>query len=76
MQVLPYHAAVDDDRREEALARFTKRDGSQQGSSGAVGGGLPSRVGTVLVSTDRASRGLDSVAVEHVILFDFPRREQ
>eukprot|EP00889_Picochlorum_renovo_P000435 jgi/Picre1/27465/NNA_000432.t1 len=27
----------------------------------------------VLVCTDRASRGVDSAYVEHVILFDFPR---
>ena len=27
----------------------------------------------VLVCTDRASRGIDSAHVEHVVLFDFPR---
>ena len=27
----------------------------------------------VLICTDRASRGLDSAYVEHVVLFDFPR---
>jgi len=27
----------------------------------------------VLVCTDRASRGIDSSHVEHVVLFDFPR---
>lgn len=27
----------------------------------------------VLVCTDRASRGMDTSVVEHVVLFDFPR---
>ena len=27
----------------------------------------------VLVCTDRASRGIDTAPVEHVVLFDFPR---
>jgi ATP-dependent RNA helicase DDX18/HAS1 len=27
----------------------------------------------ILVSTDRASRGIDTSGVEHVVMFDFPR---
>eukprot|EP00892_Ulva_mutabilis_P011261 jgi/Ulvmu1/8507/UM044_0041.1 len=58
--VLPYHDALDRDIRTRNLRSFLTPPaaGAQQ---------------RVLVCTDRASRGIDSAHVEHVVLFDFPR---
>lgn len=75
--VLPHHAAIADARRDANLRRFLappassnpgrRRGVRQHGSSD----GSAERL--VLVCTDRASRGLDSAFVEHVVLFDLPR---
>lgn len=54
------HAAVGADRRAAALASL---------ASPPPPGGVPS----VVVCTDRASRGIDAAGVSHVVLFDFPR---
>lgn len=59
-EVLPYHAAIREDLRAENLSRFLEEP-------------APGATPLVLVCTDRASRGIDSVDVEHVVLFDFPR---
>ncbi|PSC73217.1 DEAD-box ATP-dependent RNA helicase 50 isoform A [Micractinium conductrix] len=78
VEVLPHHAAITDERRDANLKRFL--------ATPAGAGGKPRRGGErftnrkagagerqVLVCTDRASRGLDSAFVEHVVLFDLPR---
>ncbi|GBG85165.1 hypothetical protein CBR_g39730 [Chara braunii] len=57
-EVLPHHAALTQDARQQSLARFLAPANGKR---------------CFLVCTDRASRGLDSVDVEHVVLFDFPR---
>lgn len=59
--VLAHHAAVAPETREAKLQRFliAPEDSSQQR--------------LILVCTDRASRGVDSAFVDHVVLFDFPR---
>ncbi|CAL8471592.1 g11134 [Coccomyxa elongata] len=59
LMVLPYHAAIEDGVRSKALKTFL---------APPMGGPK-----MVLVCTDRASRGIDSAHVEHVVLFDFPR---
>lgn len=41
--------------------------------SGPAERGEPSPAPVVLVATDRAARGLDTVGIDHVILFDPPR---
>ncbi len=78
--VLPHHAAITDERRDANLRRFLVPPAGSGGSSGRSrgarqrgggGGGATERL--VLVCTDRASRGLDSAFVEHVVLFDLPR---
>ena len=59
-RVVAYHAAIREDVREENLEVFLQPPegpGDRQ----------------ILVCTDRASRGVDSRFVEHVVLFDFPR---
>lgn len=58
--ILPYHGAVDADKREENLAAFAKPLLKEP---------------HVLICTDRASRGMDfdRSFVDHVILWDFPR---
>ncbi|KAJ1455051.1 P-loop containing nucleoside triphosphate hydrolase protein [Pelagophyceae sp. CCMP2097] len=58
--VLPYHSALPYDRREASYAQFI-----------ADGSDTP----LTLVCTDRASRGVDfgALAVDHVVLFDWPR---
>lgn len=56
--VLPYHAALSLEVRLENMRQFMKTDSAKS---------------VFLVCTDRASRGLDLVDVEHVVLFDFPR---
>ncbi|KAH7293975.1 hypothetical protein KP509_28G050700 [Ceratopteris richardii] len=56
--VLPYHAALSPDVRIENMQKFME---TGPGKS------------MFLVCTDRASRGLDLIDVEHVVLFDFPR---
>ena len=58
--VYPYHGAIDVNARQENLQEFSRPL-------------LPKPV--VLISTDRASRGIDfnSANIGHVILFDFPQ---
>eukprot|EP00958_Prasinococcus_capsulatus_P027746 scaffold5824_cov373-Prasinococcus_capsulatus_cf.AAC.3 len=56
-RVLPYHSAIRPDLAAANLKQFMK----------------PSLTKQVLVCTDRASRGIDSYQVDHVILFDWPR---
>jgi len=58
--IYPYHGAIDGKIREENANNFVK---------------IQNQKPTILISTDRASRGLDfsKLAVDHVILFDFPR---
>lgn len=58
LSVLPYHAALSLEVRHESMQQFMKVDSEKS---------------MYLVCTDRASRGLDLVDVEHVVLFDFPR---
>jgi ATP-dependent RNA helicase DDX18/HAS1 len=78
VEVLPHHAAIAEEKREEHLRRFLAapagaNDGTGRPRRGeAVRGGPPTQR-LVLVCTDRASRGLDSAFVEHVVLFDLPR---
>lgn len=87
--VLPYHAAIAPLVRDKNLAAFLRVPGEGGGGGGGRstrGGGRhdrkygskdrqedadPRRL--ILVCTDRASRGVDSAYVEHVVLFDFPR---
>lgn len=75
VEVLPHHAAIADTRRDANLRRFLAAPGSSGGGrqrrGKGGGGGEPDRL--VLVCTDRASRGMDSAFVEHVVLFDMPR---
>eukprot|EP00897_Mesotaenium_endlicherianum_P009827 jgi/Mesen1/8873/ME000530S08288 len=56
--VLPYHAALNVEKRLESMQQFLESKPSQR---------------LILVCTDRASRGVDSLDVEQVVLFDFPR---
>lgn len=59
-QVLPFHEAIRDGLRDQALTRFLAPTS-------------PSQPPLVLVCTDRTSRGIDCMFCEHVVLFDFPR---
>lgn len=68
-EVLPYHAAVSPIQRDKNLSRFLH---IPKDSANKVHGEETSKR-LILVCTDRASRGVDSAYVEHVILFDFPR---
>eukprot|EP00249_Psilotum_nudum_P023340 c28836_g1_i1 orf=1281-3389(+) len=58
VSVLPYHAALSQEVRLNNLQQFAGSEASKP---------------LFLVCSDRASRGLDLVDVEHVVLFDFPR---
>lgn len=58
MQVLPFHAALAPEYRAANMKEFL--DSHSEDSM-------------VLVSTDRASKGIDFAGVDHVVLFDFPR---
>ncbi|GMH37460.1 hypothetical protein BSKO_05333 [Bryopsis sp. KO-2023] len=59
--VIPYHAAISEDNRKWAMKHFLRPKVDDDSEP------------IVLISTDRASRGLDTATVAHVILFDFPR---
>lgn len=56
--VLPFHAAVSQECRISSLEHFLDSQ---------------SEKALFLICTDRASRGLDIINVDHVVLFDFPR---
>uniref|UniRef100_A0A0C9RPX7 TSA: Wollemia nobilis Ref_Wollemi_Transcript_28233_2443 transcribed RNA sequence n=1 Tax=Wollemia nobilis TaxID=56998 RepID=A0A0C9RPX7_9CONI len=58
VSVLPFHAAVSQESRVSNMKRFLDSQSEQS---------------RFLICTDRASRGLDLVNVDHVVLFDFPR---
>jgi len=60
LKVLPYHSAMGEGVREKNLAEFLSEPKTAEESY-------------VLICTDRASRGIDTSFVEHVVLFDFPR---
>ncbi len=78
-EVLPYHAAIAPITRDKNLARFLRVPGTSGDNERKkrYDGGRDRDVRAderlVLVCTDRASRGVDSAYVEHVVLFDFPR---
>ncbi|XVE70312.1 hypothetical protein DITRI_Ditri10aG0062400 [Diplodiscus trichospermus] len=59
LRVLPFHAALAQETRLANMKEFTHS--------------LPEGESLILVSTDRASRGIDFAGVDHVVLFDFPR---
>mmetsp|Transcript_11822 Transcript_11822/g.38856 ORF Transcript_11822/g.38856 Transcript_11822/m.38856 type:complete len:614 (-) Transcript_11822:1787-3628(-) len=69
-EVLPYHTAIEEKSRATNLKRFLKSpkptDESEQHQE-------RHQRPMVLISTDRASRGIDGALVDHVVLFDFPR---
>ena len=76
IRVLPYHAAIRSDIREANLARFLslpERDGDALDAKGRKKSSSSSGQRMILICTDRASRGIDSAFVDHVVLFDFPR---
>ncbi|XP_078436312.1 DEA(D/H)-box RNA helicase family protein [Wolffia australiana] len=58
IKILPFHGALDQESRLSNMKEFmTSR----------------SDASLFLICTDRASRGIDFVGVDHVVLFDFPR---
>lgn len=77
-EVLAYHAAIAPITRDKNLARFLRVPGTSGANEKKKrydgrdwDAAADERL--VLVCTDRASRGVDSAYVEHVVLFDFPR---
>jgi len=59
-QLFAYHAAVGEEKSSLNLERFLRPMRQLE----------PQRV---LISTDRASRGIDTAGIDHVVLFDLPR---
>lgn len=57
---MPVLALHKDAERSEILARFACQDGTESPGD------------NVLISTDIASRGIDTTFVDHVVLYDFP----
>jgi len=71
------HRDTEEQRQSEMLESFTSNEPMKtqlpDASSGAAGGTRRSLPNTkVIVATDLASRGIDTVAVRHVILYDVP----
>ena len=73
-----YHAAVSREARDASLAAFRAPGWVAGGREAVAAAGadddrLPPSSRHVLIATDRASRGVDTTAASHVVLFDFPR---
>ncbi|KAK2075685.1 hypothetical protein QBZ16_001793 [Prototheca wickerhamii] len=78
-RTLGFHAATPPHLRKAHLKLFVGTgDQGDPAVVGAQGSGIAeqgksSPAPVVLVATDRAARGLDTVGIDHVILFDLPR---
>ena len=72
-KVLPYHAALSREKRDENLRKFLGRRSSSEKQRGEFSVKEVDSTPQLLICTDRASRGLDGKKIKHVILFDFPR---
>ncbi|KAK4147009.1 uncharacterized protein C8A04DRAFT_34558 [Dichotomopilus funicola] len=79
IDAIAMHRDTPENRQSEMLASFTsnaplstKADGSDAGSSPVPSAARRLPNTKVIVATDLASRGIDTVAVRHVVLFDVP----
>ena len=72
-KVLPYHAALSREKRDENLRKFLGRRSSSEKQRGEFTVDDDDSTPQLLICTDRASRGLDGKKIKHVVLFDFPR---
>jgi len=72
-KVLPYHAALTREKRDENLRKFLGRRTSNEKQRGDFTVDADDSAPQLLICTDRASRGLDGKKIKHVVLFDFPR---
>ena len=72
-KVLPYHAALSREKRDENLRKFLGRRSSSEKQRGEFSVDEDDSTPQLLICTDRASRGLDGKKIKHVVLFDFPR---
>lgn len=74
-RVVPFHAAIQAHLRKEHLKEFLGPAAADPADK-RLGSDFLSKTSNnpiILVATDRASRGLDTDNLDHVILFDLPR---